>query len=102
MEGAGEKNTRVIWKFPLPDDDTFTLDIPVKAWVLHVAVQAGIPTMWCMVNPQAKKAQVEFLRLGTGRVISKELVNECIYLGTFQLLEGYLVWHLFAKGDIVC
>jgi len=99
--------TFAIWKYPFPIEDTFTLEIPKGAQVVHVGAQphsrdpsTEVPTLWCLVNKDAEKVPVEFTLVGTGHLLSEEFVENSIHLGTFFMAGGRLVWHLFAKIDM--
>ena len=82
-----------IWKFPIPLEDEFELEMPLGAAILCVQVQGEEPCIWARVDPKAKKHRRVFRLAGTGREIPKELG----YIGTFQLRGGTLVFHLFER-----
>lgn len=90
-----------VWKFPIPVQDEFALDLPVGAQVLHVDAQAGKPCLWALVDPEAPKAQYTFYVRGTGHEVAEDL----IHVGSFQLDGGRFVGHLFERpgslGDLL-
>ena len=80
-----------IYKYPVPIDDTFDLELPLGSEILTVQMQKEIPQMWVVCNPGALKAVRHFYIYGTGMQVQDNL----IYIGSFQMLEGNLIWHLF-------
>ena len=90
---------RVIWKWTVPKDgmDLFELDVPEGAQILTCQVQNGRAVVWAPVNPAARQTKMRFRVIGTGHP-HMDLVD-WTYAGTFQLLEGAFVGHLFVKGD---
>lgn len=67
--------------------------IPKDAKFLSVQVQHGKPRMWFLVDPEAKLERRRFSGFGTGHEVSTEGLKD--FLGTFQLDEGALVFHVF-------
>lgn len=89
--------SRAVWKWPLPMEVRFALDMPVGAQILTVQTQhAGgpgeQPTMWALVDPDATTERRHFQLLGTGH---REMRDEPTYVGTFQLTGGTFVGHVF-------
>ena len=83
---------RTIWKFEIPIQDEFELQIPMASQVLTVQVQHGKPCIWVMVNPDAKRITYQFVLRGTGHPIEGDLGP---HIGTLQMADGSLVFHLF-------
>jgi len=80
-----------VWKFPLRVDDVVPVEMPEDAKLLTVQLQRGEPCLWALVCPEAPK-RTRFLRIvGTGHPVEDDL----LYVGTFQLQNGALVFHLF-------
>lgn len=88
--------TSVVWKYPLRLDDEVTFEMPEGACPLTVQVQDGIPTLWAVVDPDAAPTNRMFRIAGTGHPIGADVGA---YVGTFQLAEGALVFHLFDGGE---
>ena len=86
---------RTIWKFELETIDRQTVDLPKCAEILTVQTQRERPCLWAMVNPGADKEPRKFEIYGTGHIVPYDLVEDRKYIGTFQLQEGDLVFHLF-------
>ena len=42
-----------IFKYPIPQFTHSEIQMPEGAKILHVAVQAGYPFIWALVNPDA-------------------------------------------------
>lgn len=82
-----------VFKYELPVTDIFTLELPQEAEVLTVQVQYGKPCIWARVNPDAKTEERKFRIAGAGN----DVEADARYIGTFQLENGSLVFHLFEK-----
>lgn len=83
---------RTIWKFGIPIEDSFMIEMPRNAHVLTVATQQDGPQMWAYVDPKAARELRRFLLVGTGHDID---VGAGRYIGTFQMQQGTLVFHVF-------
>ena len=80
-----------IWKFPLPVGDEVRVPMPKGAQVLTIAVVRDEPFVWAIVDPGAAVVEREFSVRGTGH----DLGTVGGYIGTFMLLAGSLVFHVF-------
>jgi len=83
---------KAIWKYQVTGDHTQTLEMPQGAQILTVQVQQGEPVLWALVDPALPKEKREFFIVGTGWPIDGGLGQ---YVGTFQIMEGSLVFHIF-------
>ena len=83
-----------IWKYDIPIDNYIELDIPFPAKPIAFQLQHGKPTLWCLVNPEAEASKHMFRFSGTGHPIIEEL-ELLNYIGTVQMFNGDMVWHLF-------
>lgn len=81
---------KTIWKFTL--EPNCTLEMPIGAEILTVQEQNGHAQMWALVDPYAENEEREFAVYGTGHKIPD---SPGAYVGTFQLNEGTLVFHVF-------
>lgn len=83
---------RTIFKYQFCIDDTIRVVMPMQSKVLSIQVQRGEPTMWALVETDLPKVTREFRVRGTGH----EIGDDCgPFIGTFQLHDGALVFHLF-------
>lgn len=82
-----------IWKYPIPIQGEFTLNMPKGARVLTVQLQYGEPMIWMLVDLTVERHDRVFALVGTGYAVPAG-----DYVGTFQLMGGNLVYHLFCKG----
>lgn len=85
---------RTVWKFPIDPSDVIEVDMPEGAHVLTVQTQGDQVCMWALVNPDRPTERRFFRMAGTGHPIDEEL-GALIWIGTFQLHGGRLVFHLF-------
>lgn len=81
-----------VWKYPIPVDDRFFIQMPRGATALTVQVQREEPQLWARVDPTAPIEERRFALCGTGHLRAD--INGR-YVGSFQLHEGALVFHLF-------
>lgn len=97
--------SKTIWKFPIPYslnsmgiqfNDVFAIEMPKDATVLTAQVQGEHAFIWAMVDPKASVERRKFAMVGTGREIPQR-AEQWRYIGTFQLHEGGLVFHIFAE-----
>jgi hypothetical protein len=85
---------RKVFKYDVPVDDVFALDIPEGAKILSFQAQRDRPTIWALVNPDAPAERRQFRLAGTGHPIT-DFDDELSFVGTCQMMSGSLVWHLF-------
>lgn len=87
---------KTIYKFPIEPGVT---RIMAPGWIrpLHVAIQHGDPTLWCMVDTEQPTRVHEVHAVGTGRQIERPPHE---YVDTFH--QNGLVWHVFmaSSGNI--
>ena len=81
---------KTIWKFELPKQGN--VEMPKGAEILTVQTQNEKPCIWALVNPDAEKEERAFVIYGTGHYFQ---LIDYKYIGTFQLNEGRLVFHVF-------
>lgn len=87
-----ERLMRTIWKFPIEVRDIQGLNMPSGATILTVQVQHNDPCLWAIVDPSEVTELRTFRIVGTGHPI--DFTTEA-YIGTFQLSNGGLVFHIF-------
>ena len=87
-----------IFKYPIPITDVFTLELPKKAKILTFQTQHEQPCIWALVDSNAEKETRHFKLYGTGHPV--ESIYSLKYIGTTQMADGGLVWHLFEKEVI--
>lgn len=83
---------KTIWKYPLLISDRVTLDMPMDAQVLTVQVQHDIACLWVLCDSNQSLVTRHFKVIGTGHPIPANIME---YVGTFQIEEGALVFHVF-------
>jgi hypothetical protein len=82
-----------IWKFPLNVEDAQTINMPLNAEILHVAAQTNTPNLWALVDENADLEPRHFVTFGTGEPMPENGYGS--YVGTYQLHDGALVFHVF-------
>jgi len=82
-----------IWKYVIQTTDVQKIAMPVGADILTVQTQGGQPCMWVIVDTEVAKSVRTFEVVGTGNPMTER--DDRQYIGTYQLHEGALVFHLF-------
>lgn len=87
--------SRAVWKYPFRIENVIELDLPGGhlAQILSVQTQNGMPTLWALVNPNVAVSRVKLLCFGTGHPIDGDKIGA--FIGTFQMYDGGLVFHIF-------
>ena len=88
---------KTIWKFPLQSIDRQSVQMPQGAEILTVQTQRGQPCLWAIVDDVAPMERRVLEIFGTGHEIHEEMETERKYIGTFQLMSGDLVFHVFER-----
>ena len=83
----------VIYKYEVKFREYFEIMLPQGAEVLTCQVQRGTPVIWVASDPKAPLKRRAFKLGVTGGTIFKK--DAWGYIGTFQMAEGNLVYHLF-------
>lgn len=85
-----------VYKYAIPIDDHFTINLPQGAQLLSVQAQHDTPCIWALVDPSAPIEARSFRLAGTGHPIhDNELEGTFKHVGSFQMRGGTLVFHLF-------
>lgn len=88
--------SHTITKHPVPISDVFTMVLPVHAEILKVECQRNQPMMWVLHTKNTNVIEVRHFRIyGTGHDIDH--VDNLIHIGTFQMHNGDLIWHMFEE-----
>lgn len=82
---------KAVWKFELPSVVT-DLQMPIGAGILDVQVQHGVVCLWALVDVDAPRMTRTFRYIATGHTV---MTNPGRYIGTVQMSDGYLVFHIF-------
>jgi hypothetical protein len=84
-----------IWKWTLTITDLQSLEMPHGAKIITVQVQHGEPQLWALCDENAEKEKRNIAIYGTGNPVPDVPGT---YIGTFQVRDGLLVFHVFDKG----
>lgn len=99
MTELKRSNTTRIYKYDLPVVDKAVVSMPKGAEVLTVQVQNDWPDsqvrLWAKINLEAPIESRMFFVVGTGHPMPVEAGR---FIGTFQLNEGRLVFHVFEEA----
>ena len=84
-----------VWKYYIPEDIEFTLDIPKDWRPLHVGLQGDTECMWVEVDQRRPKWRRLFLAIGTGWYLPDYTKGRpATYLGTI-VRRDMLVKHIY-------
>lgn len=89
---------RAVWKFSLLGPNpggTQLINMPSGAMLMKVGMQAQGPVFWALVDPEQPVVSRTFMIVGTGHPTDRLDSGTFRYVGTFEELDGALVWHLF-------
>ncbi len=86
---------KTVHKYELSVADEQFIEMPINAEILTVQIQYNEPKIWALVDPELKTEFVKFTIFGTGHTIEDGFSGK--YVGTYQLYDGKIVFHLF-KG----
>lgn len=87
-----------IYKYEIPINFRFHLELPVWHEVLSVRLQSDIPFMWVLVDTETEIMKKPFELITTGMEI--ENLPDLRYVDTFQIFRfnKTFVYHLFEIG----
>lgn len=84
-----------IYKYPFNVQDEIRIEMPKDASILTIQAQDEVPCIWAIVDIEQPTIEVRRFRLfGTGHPMDIEPALSR-YIGTFQLLGGRFIGHLF-------
>lgn len=86
---------KTIWKFELENTDEQKVEMPVGSEILTVQTQNETPCLWALVDPSADKETRYLEVFGTGNPLPYCTDLDRIYISTYQLKGGSLVFHVF-------
>ena len=94
-----------IYKYPLPIEDVVKITLPYGASILDVQIQHGDPYIWAMVEPDNDPEERVLCIFGTGQEIPMVELHSSSpyydYIGTFQMKDGDIVFHVFELSRYV-
>lgn len=85
-----------IWKFEI-NPNKVIIEMPKGAEILTIQIQDENPCIWALVNPENEKDLRHFEIYGTGHDIKYGFDTSRVYINTFQMHNGSLVFHLFER-----
>ena len=86
-----------IFKYDVPATDHFELELPLDAEVLTFQSQKESFYIWAIINDEeGLNDEKRYFRLaGTGHDLTEDYPKIKKYIGTAQIMDGGLVFHLF-------
>ena len=95
---------QTIYKYQITNLNGVTLHVPYcgdltfDKQVLHCDVQNDVPCLWVMVDSEEEARPVRVIVLGTGHSADKVIENGLKHVGSFMLIGGAFVGHVFAEN----
>lgn len=84
-----------VYKYKLRIEDLQTIKLPSFAQILTVQLQKTNLCLWALVDPDETGEDLRTIEIrGTGHNMPE---TERKYLGTFQMMAGDLVFHVFER-----
>lgn len=90
-------NNQTIWKYPLEVTDEQIIYMPSGADILAVQTQDDTPNLWVLVHIGEVPEPRQIHTRGTGQPLQGWEGVGPSYIGTYQLMRGGLVFHVFEK-----
>ena len=90
---------KTLYKYKVVIDDEQIIKMPEESEILSVQCQFGEPCIWAIVETDNEMVSRKFGLVGTGHPC--ERLNGGKYIGSFQMHNGSLVFHLFDFGVIL-
>ena len=87
---------RTIYKYAIEATDDLIIEMPKGAIILTVQVQRGYPCIWAIIDTNAPMVRRHLKVFRTGHPMPATIP----YIGTFQIMGGDLVFHLFDVGEL--
>lgn len=84
-----------VYKYRLQLFDRQIVKMPSNSRILSIQGQHGTLTMWALVDVNSEPVVREFFVFGTGHPVPAEMVDRLAFVGTVQMNDGLLVWHVF-------
>lgn len=85
---------RTIHKYQIITADVIEVTMPASAEIICLQPQHGIPCIWAMVDTEEALKPRRLFTYGTGHPAQDENQR---YIGTYQLHNGQLVFHVFEE-----
>ena len=89
-----------VFKYQIEIDDYVEVEMPIGSRILDVQTQHECPCIWALVDPGLPTEKRRFRFAGTGHPI-KENPSQLIHIGTFQMMQGRLIFHLFEIKEVI-
>ena len=87
---------QTIYKYDLQPMDNVEIVMPAGAKILCVQMQGESPRVWALVDLGRESVKRIFHVVGTGH---KHASIRGDYVGTFQMYDGELVFHVFCEKE---
>jgi len=90
-------NTKTVWKYGVHTAPVQEIYIPEFATPLCLMQQKGKMFMWCEVDKTRRRHYRQLFVVMTGAEVPAEAHE---YVGTFQMLDGDLVFHVYLDAGV--
>jgi len=85
-----------IFKYQLQPKPENLVEMPKGSRVLTIQTQGSAPNIWAEIDPDAPRIKRKFFIVATGQPM--EIPETSSYLGTFQIQDGALVFHVYTDN----
>lgn len=88
-----------VYKYEIPPQKEFELEIPEWAIVLNPALQDGKPIIWVLLDTEDEVVKRKFVFYETGEEIPEKQASNLMFLGTLMFTGDTIVSHLFEIAE---
>lgn len=89
---------KTIYKYQLKMEPRQVIKLPMGAVILTVQAQRDLPCLWAEINKDTQAIWDHTICIfGTGHTLPPTAINTYNYIGTFQILNGDFVGHVYEE-----
>lgn len=92
-------NDKEIWKYSIEITDIQTVMMPKDSDILSCQAQYGDPKIWAIGDPSLEKEDRFIEIIGTGNPAHETANVKRVFIDTFQMHGGDLVFHAFERVE---
>lgn len=88
-----ERPTRTIWRYSIPVEEAFTLELPRGAKILRVANEEGRFWFWAEVQPDQPKTRRKFRAFKTGAEMLMDEELEFLGMAALYIQQELMLYY---------
>lgn len=88
---------KTVFKYPIVEPPGSAIPMPAGARILTAQIQHGVLCLWAEVDTNEKRVEGRNIEIfGTGHEMP---AGNRTYIGTVQMMEGTLIWHIYERTN---